>query len=199
MNLRVGLDIGASSLKLAALCSSSGLQEVPEQQIPEKFQRLVFPSGSPQAGKTFLVSRYRRIQGNPLQAAYELLSELQQWAGANAIHSLRVTGSGGRRVANLLGCGYENEFRALAKGVRAMHPEVRTIFEMGGASSRYLRLDPANASGHVGIVDYQSSGDCAAGTGSFMDQQASRLRYSVEEAAAAACVEETAARVAGRC
>ncbi|MBZ5657663.1 MAG: acyl-CoA dehydratase activase [Acidobacteriia bacterium] len=199
MNLRVGLDIGASSLKLAALCSSSGLQDVSEQQLPEQFLRLMFPSGSPQAGKTLLVSRYRRIQGNPLQSAYELLLELQQWAGANSIHSLRVTGSGGRRVANLLGCGYENEFRALAKGVRSMYPGVRTIFEMGGASSRYLRLDPADASGYLGIVDYQSSGDCAAGTGSFMDQQASRLRYSVEEAAAAACVEETAARVAGRC
>jgi predicted CoA-substrate-specific enzyme activase len=161
--------------------------------------RLAFPTSSPHAGQVSLVSHYRRIQGNPLQSAYELLSELQQWAGAKAIHSLRVTGSGGRRIANLLGCGYENEFRALAKGVRSLHPEVRTIFEMGGASSRYLRLDPAVASGHAGIVDYQSSGDCAAGTGSFMDQQASRLRYSVEEAAAAACIEETAARVAGRC
>ena len=160
---------------------------------------MTFPTCSPQVGKTFLVSRYRRIQGNPLQSAYELLLELQRWVGADSIHSLRVTGSGGRRVANLLGCGYENEFRALAKGVRSMYPAVRTIFEMGGASSRYLRLDPADASGYLGIVDYQSSGDCAAGTGSFMDQQASRLRYSVEEAAAAACVEETAARVAGRC
>jgi predicted CoA-substrate-specific enzyme activase len=199
MNLRVGLDIGASSLKLAALCSSNSLQEVPAPQIPEPFLRRAFPTDGPHAGTAFLVSRYRRIQGNPLQSAYDLLSELQQWAGANAIHSIQVTGSGGRRVANLLGCGYENEFRALAKGVRSMYPEVRTIFEMGGASSRYLRLDPANGNGYLGIVDYQSSGDCAAGTGSFMDQQASRLRYSVEEAAAAACVEETAARVAGRC
>jgi predicted CoA-substrate-specific enzyme activase len=199
MNLRVGLDIGATSLKLAVLESSSGLGEVSEKQIPEQFLRLGFPTGNPHSGRTFLVSRYRRIQGNPLQAACELLVELQQWAGADAIQSLRVTGSGGRRVASLLGCGYENEFRVLAKGVRSLYPEVRTIFEMGGASSRYLRLDPADTSGYLGIVDYQSSGDCAAGTGSFMDQQASRLRYSVEEAAAAACVEETAARVAGRC
>ena len=146
MNLRVGLDIGATSLKLAALCSSNGHKEVPERHVGEQFVRLAFPTGSPQADKAFLVSRYRRIQGNPLQAAYDLLLELQQWAGANAVESIRVTGSGGRRVANLLNCGYENEFRALAKGVRSMHPEVRTIFEMGGASSRYLRLDPADAS-----------------------------------------------------
>jgi len=145
------------------------------------------------------VSRYRRIQGNPLQAAHEILVELESWLGAEGITGLLATGSGGRRVANLLGCGYENEFRALAKGVRCLHPEVRTIVEMGGASSRYLRVDPGDDSGYLGIVDYQSSGDCAAGTGSFMDQQASRLRYSVEEAAAAACAEDCSARIAGRC
>lgn len=198
MSLHVGLDVGATSLKLVA-CSLSSSLPVSEQALPETFLKVAFPPGSLLPGQRFLVSRYRRIQGDPLAAAYELLSELEQWAGTNAIGTLRLTGSGGRRIANLLGCGYENEFRALAKGVRCVYPEVRTIFEMGGASSRYLRLDPADTSGYLGIVDYQSSGDCAAGTGSFMDQQASRLRYSVEEAAAAACAECSAARIAGRC
>jgi ferredoxin len=70
---------------------------------------------------------------------------------------------------------------------------------MGGETSKYVRLEPAVRSKYLGILDYSTSGDCAAGTGSFIDQQASRLRYSVEEAAAAACAEERAARVAGRC
>src|SRR5207244_9424012 len=39
----------------------------------------------------------------------------------------------------------------------------------------------------------------AAGTGSFIEQQASRLLYSVEEVGAAACAADCAARVAGRC
>ena len=199
MKLQVGLDVGATSLKLVALYASTSLPQGCDPEPPEKFLRSVFPSASLRPGQAFLVSRYRRIQGNPLQAAYDLLSELEQWAGPHALGSLRVTGSGGRRIASLLGCDYENEFRALAKGVRCVYPEVRTVFEMGGASSRYLRLDPDDSSGYLGIVDYQSSGDCAAGTGSFMDQQASRLRYSVEEAAAAACAEEGSARIAGRC
>ena len=196
MTLHVGLDIGATSLKLVALCSSDALLQ---KHQSEEFVPVEFPAGSPLAGRTFLVSRYRRIQGNPQQAAYELLAEFEEWAGGEAIRTLRTTGSGGRRIAELLGCGYENEFRALAKGVRSLYPEVRTIFEMGGASSRYLRVDPDDRSEYLGIVDYQSSGDCAAGTGSFIDQQASRLLYTVEEAAAAACSEDTAARVAGRC
>ncbi len=193
MKLSVGLDVGATSLKLAAVGD-----DLSAQLLPASFRRWPTPDSHPQDHVVF-VSNYRRIQGNPVKAAYDLLFELRQWAGPQAMRNLLVTGSGGRRIAALLGCGYENEFRALAKGARLMHPEVRTIFEMGGASSRYLRLDPMDTSGYLGIVDYQSSGDCAAGTGSFMDQQASRLRYSVEEAAAAACVEEKAARVAGRC
>ncbi len=198
MKLCVGLDVGATSLKLAALSASNSLRDFSEKSVSASLRRWIPPPGRlPE--QTLFVSHYRRIQGNPLKAAYDLLSELQQWIGPSAIQNILVTGSGGRRIAALVGCGYENEFRALAKGVRLMHPEVRTIFEMGGASSRYLRLDPADTSGYLGIVDYQSSGDCAAGTGSFMDQQASRLRYSVEEAAAAACIEEKAARVAGRC
>jgi len=197
MSSHVGLDVGATSLKLVALCPSGSLLQ--GRKPTDEFLRVDFPAGSPLAGRTLFVSRYRRIRGNPQQAAYELLAEWEQWAESQAIGTLRATGSGGRRIADLLGCGYENEFRALAKGVRSLYPEVRTILEMGGASSRYLRLDPEASSDCLGIVDYQSSGDCAAGTGSFLDQQASRLRYSVEEAAAAACAEETAARVAGRC
>jgi predicted CoA-substrate-specific enzyme activase len=198
MSLHVGLDIGATSLKLVAL-DPSGLLREHLRQPPGGFVRVPLPAGSARSGKSFLASNYRRIQGNPLEAAYQLLSEVEHLAGGKGITSLRATGTGGRRVANLLGCGYENEFRALAKGVRCLYPSVRTVFEMGGASSRYLRLDPADNDGYLGIVDYQSSGDCAAGTGSFMDQQASRLRYTVEEAAAAACAEECAARIAGRC
>ena len=83
--------------------------------------------------------------------------------------------------------------------MRTFHPEVRTVFEMGGQTSKYLRLAPSADSNHVGIIDYQASGECAAGTGSFVDQQASRLRYSIEDVGLAACHAACSARIAGRC
>ena len=58
---------------------------------------------------------------------------------------------------------------------------------------------PSARGKYLGILDYSSSGDCAAGTGSFIDQQASRLLYQVEEVGAAACRANCAARIAGRC
>ena len=79
------------------------------------------------------------------------------------------------------------------------YPQVRTVFEMGGEASKYLRLDPNVTGKHLGIVDYQTSGECAAGTGSFIDQQATRLLYSIEQVGPAACGASCAARIAGRC
>ena len=110
-----------------------------------------------------------------------------------------MTGSGSQLIAKILGIYFENEFRAIAKGVRIFYPEARTVFEMGGEASKYVRLEPQATGKHLGIVDYQTSGECAAGTGSFIDQQATRLLYAIEEVGPAACGASCAARIAGRC
>ena len=47
------------------------------------------------------------------------------------------------------------------------------------------------------IID--RSGECAAGTGSFLDQQALRMQYSVEEVGEWSARPSCAARIAGRC
>jgi hypothetical protein len=81
----------------------------------------------------------------------------------------------------------------------AFHPQVRTVFELGGESAKYIRLEPHPKPDSCGIVDYDRSGECAAGTGSFLDQQASRMGYSVEEIGEVVCTANCAARIAGRC
>jgi hypothetical protein len=88
---------------------------------------------------------------------------------------------GSQLIAKILGIYFENEFRAVAKGMRTFYPQVRTVFEMGGETSKYIRLEPGATSKYLGITDYSTSGDCAAGTGSFIDQMASLLSLSVPE------------------
>jgi predicted CoA-substrate-specific enzyme activase len=190
----VGLDIGAVSLKLAAIADAG-------QPAPSSGNFFVshFPSHGPLANRTVILSSYRRILGSPVRATFELLDGLTRALPGQKLDGIRVTGSGGQLIASMLGATRENEFRSAAKAIRYLHPDVRTVFEMGGESAKYMRLDAAHDSVFLGIVDYQSSGDCAAGTGSFIDQQASRLRYTVEEVGAAACGASCAARVAGRC
>ncbi len=200
MSVNIGLDIGSVSLKLAAMGSPS--DEALFHNLGEKsptFFAASFPAGSPFAGRPLILTRYRRIQGSPIQSTFDLLQELYEYLPEENVEGIRVTGSGSQLLAKILGIYFENEFRAIAKGVRTFNSEVRTIFEIGGESSKYLRLDPEAVGKHLGIVDYQTSGECAAGTGSFIDQQATRLLYSVEQVGAAACGASCAARIAGRC
>ena len=110
----------------------------------------------------------------------------------------RVTGSGGRLVAPALDAAFENEFKAITRGIGALHPETQTIFEMGGETSKFIRLEASDV-GCAGIRDYQTNGDCAAGTGSFMDQQASRLLYDIEDVGDIVLDAGKAASIAGRC
>jgi predicted CoA-substrate-specific enzyme activase len=200
MSINIGLDIGAVSLKLAVI---GGPDEGSRfRNLAEKsptFYPVVFPDSSPFAGRALVLSQYRRLQGSPIQSTFDLLKELYDYLPEENVEGIRVTGSGSQLIAKVMGIYFENEFRAIAKGLRTFYPQVRTVFEMGGEASKYLRLDPNVTGKHLGIVDYQTSGECAAGTGSFIDQQASRLLYAIEEVGPAACGASCAARIAGRC
>src|SRR5205814_547887 len=109
------------------------------------------------------------------------------------VEGIRVTGSGSRTIAKILGLYFENEFKAIARMMRDFYPQVQTVFEIGGESSKYIRLEDGS------ILDYDRSGECAAGTGSFLDQQALRMKYSVEEVGDLVRHAGCAARIAGRC
>ncbi|MBI4166233.1 MAG: hypothetical protein HY508_10930, partial [Acidobacteria bacterium] len=200
MSINIGLDIGAVSLKLAAIGGTD--DEARLQSLcrsSESFFPAQFPAADPFAGRPLILSRYRRIQASPIQSTFDLLKEFYDSVPEESVEGIRVTGSGSQLIAKILGIYFENEFRAVAKGVRTFYPQVRSVFEMGGESSKYLRLEPTAKSKYLGIVDYETSGDCAAGTGSFIDQQASRLLYSVEDVGCAAAGASCSARIAGRC
>ncbi|NLG64559.1 MAG: hypothetical protein GX537_03025, partial [Actinobacteria bacterium] len=177
----LGIDIGCISLKLALLGTPTdvSLFQRLAVQHPSLFH---IPDAGPVVvhGSPVLVSAYRRIKGSPADATRALLDEVFTVFPREAIEGVRVTGSGGRLIGEVLGAPYENEFKAIAKGLAALHPEVVTVFEMGGETSKFIRLE-ANGGSSVGISDYSTNGDCAAGTGSFMDQQASRLLYDIED------------------
>ncbi|HKU22330.1 MAG TPA: BadF/BadG/BcrA/BcrD ATPase family protein, partial [Terriglobales bacterium] len=195
--INLGLDIGAVSLKLAAVGDAQAGEALARLTAKaDSFFLAAPPPGS--AHVSLALSRTRPVHGNPLQGTLELLQEFSDCVPADSIGGVRVTGLGGRLIAEALHAEFENEFRAVAKAVRAFYPHVHTVFEMGGETCKYIRLDPGDSS-YLGIADYSASGDCAAGTGGFIEQQASRLRYAVEDVGPAACHASCAARVAGRC
>ena len=188
MGINIGLDIGAISLKLAALGTAADRETLEAVRTAHPEFRLTNVDGRP-----VLLSDYRRIAGSPIQSTYDLLREFYAAVPEDRVEGIRVTGSGSRTIAKVLGLFFENEFKAIARMMGTRYPEVRTIFELGGESAKYIRI----AGG--GIQDYDRSGECAAGTGSFLDQQALRMQYTVEDVGGVVCTASCAARIAGRC
>ena len=188
MGINIGLDIGAISLKLAALGKPADRATLESVCAAHTEFRLISLGDRP-----LLLSDYRRISGSPIQSTYDLLRELYEIIPEDRVEGMRVTGSGSRTIAKVLGLFFENEFKAIARMIGTWYPQVRTVFELGGESSKYIRLE------NGGIQDYDRSGECAAGTGSFLDQQALRMQYSVEEVGDLVCGAGCAARIAGRC
>ena len=186
----VGIDVGAVSVT-AAVLSSAG-------EIAPGEANLQPLADEPGLWGRLYLSEYRRTRGRPVAAAAGMLDEIIAVVGADRLAGLCLTGSGGPLAAAKLDAAQINEFKALAAGLGAAGIEARTVFEMGGETSKYLRLSP-NDDGSYGIVDYATNGDCAAGTGSFIDQQAGRLQYAVEDIGEICLSADRAAQIAGRC
>lgn len=195
------MDLGAVGIKAALLATeedelllgSQALAGDLWEDAPRKVRTAKGTDG------LLALTRYRRIRGRPLDAARQLLADVLESLGRTSLDGLRITGSGAGLLSGGRGFPEESEYRALAAAVRLLHPEARTLFEIGGETSRILVFEQDPGTGDLGIVDYQTNGDCAAGTGGFLDQQAGRLRFSIEEVGEVALASERSAKIAGRC
>jgi len=192
MSCYVGIDIGAVSAT-AALLTHTELNTTGDANTLRQWGPL--PSVD---GAVLYLSDYRRTRGKPIAAATGLLEQIISTVGAGRVRGVCLTGSGAKVAGTKLNAQVVNEFKAIAAGMDATATQAGTVFEMGGETSKYLRL-VAEGSKRNSIVDYATNGDCAAGTGSFIDQQAGRLRYSVEQIGEICLAAERAAQVAGRC
>ncbi|MGR6836328.1 acyl-CoA dehydratase activase [Syntrophomonas erecta] len=147
-------------------------------------------------GNNLIAKVYLRTQGNPIQAVkegYKLIREKIQSSHLK-IKGVGTTGSGRLLAAVLLGAdAVKNEITAHAVAASCLYPEVRTIIEIGGQDSKIIILNN-------GIVnDFAMNTVCAAGTGSFLDQQAARLNIPIEEFGDIAIKSTQSVRIAGRC
>ncbi len=144
-----------------------------------------------------LEEQYTRIKGQPLQAVQRILEEIQQRIGFEKFHSVSFTGIGGKLLSELLDGSFVNEIIAQAKAIQYFYPEIRTIVDIGGEDSKLILLEKEG--GHHKISDFSMNTLCAAGTGSFLDQQASRLGLTIEEFGQVALKSTNPPRIAGRC
>jgi len=142
-----------------------------------------------------IASLYLPTEGKPVTMVQQGLRQIGQQLPAEAeVLGVATTGSARYLAGAIVGADLvKNEITCQA--VAAIHhiPEVQTVIEIGGQDSKVIIV-------REGIVtDFGMNTVCAAGTGSFLDHQASRLNMSIGELARQALLSDNPTRITGRC
>ncbi len=142
-----------------------------------------------------LYKSYLRACGRPMQMMQEGLKELALKVGDSvAIRGVGTTGSGRYLAGILTGADViKNEITTHALAALHYESEARSIIEIGGQDSKCMILRNGT------VVDFAMNTVCAAGTGSFLDQQATRLGIPIEAFGEYALRAHKPVKIASRC
>ena len=128
--------------------------------------------------KKTIAGFYTRTAGNPLRAVQSILECIDfVFKKKNfeiKIKGCSTTGSGRKFIGKILGADLcVDEITAHAKAATKINPDVDTIIEIGGQDAKFTILKN-------GIVTFSVMNNvCAAGTGSFIEEQAKKLGVNI--------------------
>ena len=108
-------------------------------------------------------SKYERHNARVSELVSRYFDEIQQQVGADAQVSLCVTGSVGMATAEQLGAEFVQEVVAASIYAKNAHPEAKALIDIGGEDAKVIFF-------HGGKMELRMNGNCAGGTGAFIDQ-----------------------------
>jgi predicted CoA-substrate-specific enzyme activase len=144
---------------------------------------------------------YLRTAGRPIEAVQQGLAEVESiWGSRLKVCGVGTTGSGRELIAEFVGADAVND-EITAHKTGAIHVSntlggepVDTIFEIGGQDSKFISIEKGV------VVDFAMNEACAAGTGSFLEEQAEKLGISIKgEFAKLALAAPSPTRLGERC
>ena len=121
-----------------------------------------------------LFSRYERHNANAREVVARVLGELQAALGDMDVCA-RLTGSVGMGFSEKYGYPFVQEVVAATKAVQKSYPETSSMIDIGGEDAKVVFFRDGRA------ADLRMNGNCAGGTGAFIDQMAVLLGVSVGE------------------
>jgi predicted CoA-substrate-specific enzyme activase len=118
---------------------------------------------------------YLPTQGKPIEVTQRLLRTLVQETGKGIrLMAIATTGSGRNVVGDFLQADLViDEITAHARGAVAVDPMIDTILEIGGQDSKYIHIEDTHP------LDFDMNKVCAAGTGSFLHELASKMKINI--------------------
>ncbi|MGD8368073.1 MAG: acyl-CoA dehydratase activase [Desulfobacterales bacterium] len=128
---------------------------------------------------------YTRTAGRPVQAARAVFAAADSLLSASGaavkVSGAAVTGAGRKFVGAVVGADLiVDEITAHARAAIALHPAVDTIIEIGGQDAKFTTVKDGR------VTFSRMNHVCAAGTGSFIEEQAQRLGCSLADYASRA-------------
>jgi len=145
-------------------------------------------------------NHYEYIHGKPFNVLKDRLIYLLGKYPRERIAGIAVTGTGGKLATDLIGGIFVNEIIAQATSTGSLFPDAQTLIEIGGEDSKLILMEKDPDTGQSRLIDFEMNSICAAGTGSFLDQQARRIGVPIEtEFGQMALRSVDPPRIAGRC
>ena len=124
-----------------------------------------------------IAKQYWHTRGEAVETVRAGLEEMAKHIGSDVrVRGVGVTGSGRYFIGDFVGADVViNEISAQARAAIHLEPKVDTIIEIGGQDSKFIRCEQEQ------VVDFEMNKVCAAGTGSFLEEQAARLKIPIEK------------------
>jgi predicted CoA-substrate-specific enzyme activase len=142
---------------------------------------------------------YERHGTRQTQAVVGLLRALEAGEpGLLARARLFWTGSGGRVLAEELGCRYLQEVNAVALATERRHPDVGSIVDLGGQDAKIIIWQRDARTGRPRKL-LSMNDKCAGGTGAVIDRIAGKLGLALESLPHAAIAQARIHPIAARC
>jgi predicted CoA-substrate-specific enzyme activase len=141
-----------------------------------------------------LATDYRRHSAEPMKVGQEMIEGiLKAVSDQHSAITIGITGSVGMGCAQRLGIGFHQEVIAAAEVVKQLYPDVHCLVDIGGEDSKMIFFEEGC------VPEMRMNGNCAGGTGAFIDQTATLLGVETSELNALAAKAEHIYPIASRC
>lgn len=125
-------------------------------------------------GGKIVFSRYQRHHAQAKEVLLQVLEEVSRQFGDIQL-SICITGSVGMGISERYGLSFIQEVVAATKAVRKAYPQVVSMIDIGGEDAKVVFFKNGEA------TDLRMNGNCAGGTGAFIEQMAVILGVQVDE------------------
>lgn len=188
---KLGIDVGSTTVKLVLTDKKNNiLYKVYERHNSDVFITVI----------TLLENLYKKTKyENFIKEINDKKSVTPDLLEKNNIETqspeplldVRITGSGGLELANILDVAFVQEVIASSNAVKRFIPKTDVVIELGGEDAKIIYFGKT--------VEQRMNGTCAGGTGAFIDQMAILLNTDAQGLNDLAKKHEKIYKIAARC